>query len=91
MTFQAWKMVLVNSMTFHDFPGGVVTLQVWSTRKTRGGKTLTALGNKPSFIFLKRECILARRSAYAEIVCHASRQMSLQCKLHTFPYPTGLC
>jgi len=26
MTFQAWKMVLVNSMTFHDFPGGVVTL-----------------------------------------------------------------
>jgi len=26
MTFQAWKMVLLNSMTFHDFPGRVVTL-----------------------------------------------------------------
>jgi len=26
MTFQAWKMVLLNSMTFHHFPGRVVTL-----------------------------------------------------------------
>jgi len=26
MTFQAWKMVLLNSMTFRDFPGKVVTL-----------------------------------------------------------------
>jgi len=26
MTFQAWKMVLLKSMTFHDFPGRVVTL-----------------------------------------------------------------
>ena len=26
MTLQAWKMVLLNSMTFHDFPGRVVTL-----------------------------------------------------------------
>ena len=26
MTFQAWKMVLLNSRTFHDFPGRVVTL-----------------------------------------------------------------
>ena len=26
MTFQAWKMVILNSMTFHDFPGRVVTL-----------------------------------------------------------------
>ena len=27
MTFQAWKMVSLNSMTVHDFPGRVVTLQ----------------------------------------------------------------
>ena len=26
MTFEAWKVVLLNSMTFHDFPGRVVTL-----------------------------------------------------------------
>jgi len=26
MTFQAWKLVCLNFMTFHDFPGPVVTL-----------------------------------------------------------------
>jgi len=27
-TFQAWKMVFINSRTFHDFPGPVVTLLI---------------------------------------------------------------
>jgi len=27
MTFQAWKLLCLNSMTFHDFRGPVVTLQ----------------------------------------------------------------
>jgi len=27
ITFQAWKLVCLNSITFHDFPGPMVTLQ----------------------------------------------------------------
>jgi len=31
MTFEAWKLVCLNSMTFHDFPGPVVTLNYIKT------------------------------------------------------------
>jgi len=43
MTFQAWQMVFLNSTTFHDFPGTVVTLKmlteiqmVWSQQTCPG-------------------------------------------------------